>query len=304
MTVAGSTPSSGGARSITATAFAKLTLSLRVRGLRPDGFHELEALTVSVGAPVDQLRLVEAPTHSEPAVSVSGPYATGVPVDDTNLAVRALRAACDAAGSTVGCSVHLHKGIAPAAGLGGGSADAAAALLAARALLALPLSDANLATLGATLGSDVPFCLGSGPAWMRGRGEVIEPVDVGIDLAVVIAVPPFGCSTPAVYRAWDELGGPAAARRVPMPGSAAEVIAELRNDLEPAAERVQPRLADFRTAVEAATGVSAVLAGSGAAYALVCEHLDDAERHQRELRGAGIEAHLGGVVAGGVELTR
>ena len=120
--------------------------------------------------------------------------------------------------------------------------------------------------IAAELGSDVPFCLRGGAAWMRGRGEIIEPVSVATGLAFVVAIPPFRLSTPDVYRAWDELGGPRSERVVPAPRRLAHILPELVNDLEPAAEAVEPRLREFRDALEAATGAPALLAGSGSAY--------------------------------------
>ena len=188
---------------------------------------------------------------------MTGPFADGVPVDASNLAVRA----ADLAGVPV--AIALHKGIPHGGGLGGGSADAAAVLVA------LDRPD-----LAAELGSDVAFCVHAqlapraGAAWMRGRGEIVEPTDVAA-LDLVIAVPPFGCSTPAVYRAWDTLGGPHG-RTVAVDG-----LPPLRNDLEPAAEHVEPRLVAFREAIEDATGLPALLAGSGSSYAVVAADVDD-----------------------------
>ncbi len=152
-------------------------------------------------------------------------------------------------------AVVIDKGIPAGAGLGGGSSDAAAILreLGGRA------SDA------AALGSDVPFCLQQFPAWMRGRGEIIEPIPGLPPLDLVIAAPHFGCDTPAVYRAWDALGGPTSTRAIVAPGSHPGPFV---NDLEPAAEHVEPRLTDFRAELEEATGRPALLCGSGSAYAV------------------------------------
>jgi 4-diphosphocytidyl-2-C-methyl-D-erythritol kinase len=101
---------------------------------------------------------------------------------------------------------------------------------------------------------------------MRGRGEVIEPVPLQQGLAFVVAIPPFRLSTPEVYRMWDELGGPTATRTIPAPRRVAAFLPELANDLEPAAEALEPRLVEFRTALEVTTGRPALLAGSGSAY--------------------------------------
>ncbi|QYG93861.1 4-(cytidine 5'-diphospho)-2-C-methyl-D-erythritol kinase [Iamia sp. SCSIO 61187] len=213
------------------TAPAKLTLSLRVTGVRDDGFHLVDAVMVSLDladtltfGPGDDLTVEEASTGLP------------VPATDDNLVRRALVAVGRRA------SVHLVKRIPAGGGLGGGSADAAAVLRwAGRA------DDVDLA---AGLGADVPFCLRGGRARVTGIGEVLDPLPPE-DATFTLVVPPFGCSTPAVYAAWDELGGPTAAGP---------------NDLEPAALVVEPRLAAWRDALGGATGEVPVLAGSGSTW--------------------------------------
>ena len=232
------------------TAFAKLTLSLHVTGTRADGYHELDATMVSIDAPRDSLVLVPAARTS---LTVTGPFAGAVPADSSNLAWRA----ADACGASV--AIALHKGIPAGAGLGGGSADAAAVLAAL---------DADPA-LAAALGADVPFCRRGGFARVRGIGDELEPGDVAAR-AIVVATPGFGCATAAVYRAWDELGGPHH-----------EV-----NDLEPAAVHVEPRLAEFKRQVEAAAGAPAVLAGSGSSFAVVFDGEADAQRARARVAAA------------------
>ena len=276
-------------RDVRVIARAKLTLSLRVLGRRPDGYHELEALVVSLRDPHDVVGLrIQAPFGVR--VRLSGRAVAGVPADDTNLAARAARLLLDAAAdgedpgpwAASGLDLSLHKTIPAGAGLGGGSADAAATLVGGARLLGLRTDAATLSGLGASLGSDVPFCVAGGAAWMRGRGEIIEPLPAfagwaglssgpdadGGGVALVVAVPPFGLSTPAVYRAWDDLGGPASTRTVPTPGKLAGLGLpdELVNDLEPAAEHLEPRLRPFREGLEALAGGPALLAGSGSAY--------------------------------------
>ena len=189
--------------------------------------------------------------------------ADDVPATRHNLAVRAVEAILAAAGRDDGVDLMLSKRIPAGAGLGGGSADAAAALVVTRRLLELDVDDASMVALAATLGSDVPFCLYGGAAWMRGRGELVEPVELARGIPMLLAVPPFRLSTPAVYRTWDELGGPRSDRPVPAPPSIATVQAELANDLEPAAERLEPALREFRERFERAAGRPALLAGSG-----------------------------------------
>jgi 4-diphosphocytidyl-2-C-methyl-D-erythritol kinase len=228
-------------REVRVDAFAKLTLSLHITGTRADGYHELDATMVSIDEPHDSLVLAPATRTS---LTITGPFAEGVPADVSNLAWRA----ADAAGARV--EIALRKGIPSGAGLGGGSADAAAVLTALGADPAISVS----------LGADVAFCMRGGFARVGGIGDELQPGDTPA-LAVVIATPPFGCSTAAVYRAWDELGGPR----------------DEVNDLQPAAERVEPRLIVFKRQMESAAGAPAILAGSGSSYAVVFEHIADAE---------------------------
>ncbi|HEX4492178.1 MAG TPA: 4-(cytidine 5'-diphospho)-2-C-methyl-D-erythritol kinase [Acidimicrobiia bacterium] len=245
-------------------ANSKLTLSLRVLSRRADGFHELDALVVSVTEPHDQLTVTAGQRRDRVELVLTGPAAQGVTPGGDNLVVRAARMMLDRARDAhraYGVRIELDKHIPAEAGLGGGSADAAAALHALDRLLDLDLSTFELATLGADLGSDVPFCVHGGAASMRGRGETVERTDVPA-LHVVVAVPPFALATPRVFRAWDALGGPRSERVVTVDG-----VGDLVNDLEPAAEDVEPRLRGFREALEVATGAPTVLAGSGSACA-------------------------------------
>jgi 4-diphosphocytidyl-2-C-methyl-D-erythritol kinase len=218
-------------------ACAKVTLSLEVVSRRPDGYHDIDALMVAVTKPNDTLEIEEA---SATSLIIEGPFAHGVLANESNLVWRAL----DAVG--IRATVRLHKGIPNGAGLGGGSADAAAVLRAFGA-------DSKIA---ASLGADVPFCMHGGAARVRGTGDVIEPVEQP-ETFVVIATPRFACVTADVYRAWDDLGGPH----------------DGPNELEAAAVHVEPRLAAFRRAIEDAASVTPVLAGSGSSYAVAFDDL-------------------------------
>jgi 4-diphosphocytidyl-2-C-methyl-D-erythritol kinase len=255
---------------VRATAYPKLTLSLRVLGRRDDGFHDLDALVVSLGQPHDVIEAYAVPAPGGVRVEVEGDgtrAADDVPSDHRNLAFIAAEKLLVRAGrSGHGVRLVVRKQIPAGAGLGGGSADAAAALLAVRKLLDVDVDDAGVRALAAEIGSDVSFCITGGAAWMRGRGDVIEEAALPHGLAFVVAIPPFRLSTPAVYAKWDELGGPRARRAVAAPRRVASLLPELANDLEPAAEAVEPRLVEFRTALESTTGRPALLAGSGSAY--------------------------------------
>lgn len=211
------------------SAPAKLTVSLRIVGVRPDGFHLIDAEMVSIDL-ADELAI--SPGDGLEVVGATG---LAVPADDDNLVRRALRLAGREA------HVRLTKSIPAGAGLGGGSADAAAILRWAG------FDDVGRA---ASLGADVPFCIRGGRARVTGIGEVLEPLP-HVERTFTLVTPPFGCSTPAVYRAWDDLGGPRASGP---------------NDLEPAALVVEPRLATWRDDLAAATGEEPVLAGSGSTW--------------------------------------
>ena len=223
------------------TAPAKLTLSLRVTGVQPDGYHLLDSEMVSIDladtlyfSDGDGLEVVDAGAgaggHGE------------VPADASNLVRKAL--------SLVGRQAHVRlvKRIPAGAGLGGGSADAAAVLRWAGATGMAGIE------MAAQLGSDVPFCLaGGGRARVRGTGQILEPlpVDEVANVTYTLLVPPFGVATAAVYQAWDALGGP---------------VSDNFNDLELAALQVEPRLASWRDRFADATGQRPVLAGSGSTW--------------------------------------
>ena len=215
---------------------AKLTLTLRVTGVRDDGFHLLDAEMVTLDL-ADRLEVDERGDGRSELTVVDA--ATGAPheVDagPTNLVRRALALAGRSA------SVRLHKRIPAGAGLGGGSSDAAAILRWAG------FSDLEAA---AALGADIAFCLVGGRARVRGIGELVEPLPFE-PRTLTLLTPPFGCSTPAVYAAWDRLGGP---------------VADGPNDLEAAALAVEPRLAEHRDRLGDATGITPVLAGSGSTW--------------------------------------
>ena len=210
-------------------ALAKLTVTLRITGVRDDGYHMLDAEMVTLDL-ADELEFTDGD-----GLEVIGASGLAVPAGDDNLVRRALAA--------VGRTAHvtLTKRIPAGAGLGGGSADAAAVLRWAGC--------ADVA-IAASLGADVPFCVQGGRAHVTGIGDVVEPLPP-IDRTFTLLTPPFGVETAAVYRVWDELGAP---------------TAEGPNDLEPAALVVEPRLIDYRDRLAEATGMTPVLAGSGSTW--------------------------------------
>jgi 4-diphosphocytidyl-2-C-methyl-D-erythritol kinase len=269
---------------------AKLNLTLRVLGTRPDGFHELDALTVPVDEPHDVLVVRAAgPGRADLTVDGGDP---AVPAGPDNLVVRAARAVLPA---DIGLAIRLTKSIPAGGGLGGGSADAGALLRLARDRLGV--ASATVTAAAAGLGSDVPACVEGRPVRLRGRGERIDPVELAGDLHVVIATPGFGIRTPDVFRAWDELGGPAGVA-TPAPPAVAHLVDALVNDLEPAAEHVEPRSGAFRQALGVVTGTDAHLAGSGSSCWVACSDAAEAAVRAGRVRDElGTRAFVGRVLS-------
>ncbi|MEL6892219.1 MAG: 4-(cytidine 5'-diphospho)-2-C-methyl-D-erythritol kinase [Actinomycetota bacterium] len=226
-------------------AHAKLTLSLRMTGLRDDGFHLIDAEMVSL-----DLHDVVRIEPDGAGLTVTGPYGEGVPTDSTNLVATVL--AHWGGGRTIAdVGIAIDKHIPHGGGLGGGSTDAAAVARWLRPDLdpATPSGAQQLIELS-EIGADIAFCAVGGRARVRGIGEVVEPLP-HVDRTLTLVIPPLSVSTPAAYRAWDDLGGPTG------PGP---------NDLEPAALVVEPRLAWWRGAITERCGEAPVLAGSGATW--------------------------------------
>ena len=243
---------------------AKVNLYLEVTGIRDDGYHLIDSLVVfaNVG---DRLSLAAADTFS---FSVSGPFASMAPGDDTNLAVRALRLMERALGRSFPVRMRLEKCLPAGAGLGGGSADAAAVLKGIRALYDLPMTDGELATLGLQLGADLPVCLAGTPVRASGVGEVITPFAGCSPLATVLVFPGAGLDTPAVYRKYDEYHSNAeiAPPRPMTSDMDFENLANRRNDLEAAAISLQPAVGEVLDGLRASPGCRlARMSGSGSA---------------------------------------
>ena len=216
-------------------AHAKLTRSLRITGVRADGYHLIDAEMVSL-----DLHDVLTITRDGSGITATGSFASGVPLDQTNLVSRAL----DLLGTGT-AHIAIDKQIPHGGGLGGGSTDAATVMRWA----GMSSGPAELAR-ASRLGADIPFCLVGGRARVRGIGEIVEPLPY-IERTFTLVIPPLTVSTPAAYRAWDDLGGP---------------TGESENDLEAAALVVQPELAWWRDELAEATGLQPVLAGSGSSW--------------------------------------
>jgi len=192
--------------------------------------------------------------------------------------------------------IELTKRIPAGAGLGGGSSDAAAALIGLDRFFATGLDAATLAELGKEIGSDVPFFLAAASlAICRGRGERVEPIDSPADCVGCLVVPPFACRTSAVYAEHDRVSasspaGPSASTC----GAFADAVdawpAQMRNDLEPAALRLEPRLRPIRASLEALEPWGLVMTGSGSGFFCLCRDESEASRIRRCLRGRNLGA--------------
>jgi 4-diphosphocytidyl-2-C-methyl-D-erythritol kinase len=245
---------------------AKINLYLAVGKRRGDGLHEIESVMQSVSL-YDELTLEVADSLT---FDVSPPDAA--PEDESNLVVRAVRAMGAAAGRSMGASLRLTKRIPSGAGLGGGSADAAATLVGLNEQWECGISRKALEKIGAGLGADVPFCVRGGTAVVHGAGEALAPLVVRSELWWVIAKPAESLSTADVYARFDDLGGgtldsdPSALADALARGDLERVAGSLRNDLEPAALSLESSLAGVRDALREAGAAGVVMTGSGSAW--------------------------------------
>ena len=282
------------AAGVVVQAPAKLNLFFEVLGKREDGYHEVETLVT----PVDLYDTLYFAERGDGQVSLSCHRASGhwgtdgnwladLPEGSENLVVRAVELLRRRSGERRGASLRLVKRIPTAAGLGGGSSDAAAALAAANAGWSLAWSWQELAKLGAELGSDVPLFFARGPALCRGRGERVAPVAALGAWHYVLVRPPAGLSTAAVYRACV----PAQPTRDPGPlmealsrGALAEAGRAMFNRLEPAAESLSPWIRRLRAEFEETDCVGHQMSGSGTCYFGLCRHARHARRIARCLQ--------------------
>jgi 4-diphosphocytidyl-2-C-methyl-D-erythritol kinase len=225
------------------TAPAKLTTRLKITGTRTDGYHLIDAEMVSLDL-CDEIVVIPGQT----GIEVTGPYASGVPTDHTNLVQKALDLV------KVSARVHIHKLIPHGGGLGGGSSDAAAILRWAG------FDDLKSA---AKIGADVAYCLVGGRAEVRGIGEIVTSLP-HIPAHYTLIIPPLEVSTPAAYRAFDEL-----CAKDP------SMTEGLTNDLEPAALLVVPEMKVWKDRIAQLCGFAPTLAGSGATWFVPGDHLAD-----------------------------
>ncbi|HEX9518478.1 MAG TPA: 4-(cytidine 5'-diphospho)-2-C-methyl-D-erythritol kinase [Streptosporangiaceae bacterium] len=304
--------------SVTARVPAKVNLQLSVGPLREDGYHDLVTVFHAVSL-FDEVTVTRADRTS---VLVTGEGGPAVPLGPANLAVRAAVALARATGrrgrGAGGVKIEIRKRIPVAAGLAGGSADAAAALVACNELWQTGLSTAELAEIGARVGSDVPFSLAGGTAVGLGRGERLTTALVSGSYQWVLAFGTTGLSTPDVYAACDRLrasrrtkdGQPVA---VPEPQLSTRLMAALRsgdpaavgplltNDLQPAALSLQPLLRRALQAGREHGALGAIVSGSGPTCAFLASSAEAARELAVAVTGAGVcraVVHVSGPVPG------
>ncbi|MFO0925608.1 MAG: 4-(cytidine 5'-diphospho)-2-C-methyl-D-erythritol kinase [Gemmataceae bacterium] len=260
---------------------AKVNLFLEVLGRRPDGYHDLATLMVTVGL-FDTLELRPAASG---AVTLHCDH-PGLSTGADNLVCRAARLMRDRFGVGAGVDLRLTKRIPLAAGLAGGSSDAAATLAGLNRLWRLGLDDATLGRLGAELGSDVTFFFSAPAAWCTGRGEIVAPTPIGRPLYLVLACPPVGLSTASVFGALTLPDRPVDGepiRRALADGDVTELGRLLFNRLEEPAMRLCPEVARLRARLAELGPAGVLMSGSGSTVFALAADADHAECLSRAL---------------------
>ena len=286
----------------------KLNLFFEVGGVHEDGYHDVASAYQAVSLYED----VWASPSDEFTVAISGTVdVSGVPADDRNLAVRAARLVAQRIGYSGGVHLDIVKHVPVAGGMGGGSADAAAALVACDALWGAELGSAELHKLASRLGADVPFALMGGTAIGTGRGDQLSPALAKGRFDWVVVPSNAGLSTPEVYAHLDELRArpDIAATRTPAvdpavlqalrAGDPVALAEHTRNDLQIAALSMRPQLREVLELGEESGALAGLVSGSGPTLAFLAVDPESALELQITLSAAGYEAlHVHGPVAG------
>lgn len=273
---------------ISVSSPSKVNLHLRVGSPRADGFHPLRSWMVTTSL-CDEIEFRRTASGIRLVCNDRS-----IPTDASNLIVRAANLILDEVppDRRIGLAIQLSKRLPGGAGLGGGSANGATALSVVNKLLGCPVHVDHLPTRAAQLGSDVPFFLGPPSAIATGRGEALSPIPAPIARFSILILPPFPISTAQAYRALDDL------RPREMPGTldtfdaeawsrlpAQSLLGHLKNDLEPAAYAIEPRLGELRTAIETKLGRVVRMSGSGSTLFTLFDSADDARHAARSVRG-------------------
>lgn len=290
---------------IRAAGRAKVNLHLKVGEVRPDGFHEVTTVMQTIDL-ADEVRITPADTTSVGitwAEGLSGPLP-----EPPDLVERTIDLLVERLGEEMpAVSARVTKRIPIAAGLGGGSADAAAAILAINELIGKTLSSETMMGLAASIGSDVAFALQGGSGLATGRGEQVSAVPVAPILWWVVAIPDARLSAAQVYRRYDEIGpGSSPAPHVLLRALRHDEVVEagrhLHNDLEPAAFDLLPELPGLKDKVTGAGPLGAVVSGSGPAIAALCRDREHAKSVARAVNGAFARVEIAPCTARGAEV--
>ncbi|GGA61471.1 4-diphosphocytidyl-2-C-methyl-D-erythritol kinase [Pseudoclavibacter endophyticus] len=288
--------------SVTVRAPGKINVALLVGRLMDDGYHDVATAYQAVSLFED----VRATPADDVSVSFAGPIATeDLPTGNDNLAVRAARLLARETGHDGGAHLHITKRVPVAGGMGGGSADAAATLVACDALWGTDCGRDDLLALGARLGADVPFALLGGTAIGTGRGDQLSPALSTGQFHWVLAVSDTGMSTPSTYRALDahrerhsaDISPASPAPTVPddvmhalRSGDAVALGEALTNDLQAAALQLRPELGDTLELGEANGALAGIVSGSGPTIAFLVSDVESAIDLQVTLSAAGHRA--------------
>ena len=257
---------------IAETAKAKVNLALHVLGRRADGYHDIDSIVAFAGV-ADRLLVTPVAGASTPVtLTASGPFSTGVPTDESNLICRAHRFLSEHV-VVPAVAVHLEKNLPVAAGIGGGSADAAAALRAFVRLSSATLPERTLHDIALALGADVPVCLRQSACRMEGVGEVLSPLGRLPSSAIVLVNPGTACETAGVFKALGLDKG-----QLHLGGLDPGQPSLWRNDLTDPARAVQPVINDVLQALAAQAALSPVrMSGSGATCFGLAQNLGEAD---------------------------
>ncbi len=242
---------------------AKINLFLHVGDKRPDGYHALESL-VAFSQVGDQLRVSSGQSLW---LDIDGPFSAGLSAAQDNLVLRAARNLAEYAGIAPQALLRLTKNLPVASGIGGGSADAAAALGGLNALWSLGLSNDALRDLAAEIGSDIPVCIESVPAWMEGRGERVESLSRFPEIPLVLVNPGVSVPTGPVFAALQSRTGVSGLRPKTQLDSVEKVLSFLQstsNDLEAPALKIAPIIGSVLEALRGHHSLLARMSGSGA----------------------------------------
>ncbi|WP_420112215.1 4-(cytidine 5'-diphospho)-2-C-methyl-D-erythritol kinase [Pseudactinotalea sp.] len=278
--------------SVHVRAPGKINLALKVGSVREDGYHPLATVFQAVSLYED----VVAEPADEISLSVTGRSADNVPTDSSNLAWRAARLLAEATGTDKGVHLRVTKGVPTAGGMGGGSADAAAALLACDLLWDTGLAREELGELAAELGADVPFALTGQTAVGTGRGDALTPALARGRFTWVLALSETGLSTPRVFEAWDAQNpGSTATPEVDpalmhalVQGDPHELARHLDNDLQPAAIHLRPDLQHVLDAFDQTPALAAIVSGSGPTVVALAAGPGDAAEIADAVTAAGV----------------